>query len=209
MKYTAIIVAAGSGSRFGSSVNKVWHELNHRPVLYYSIDCFLNAPDCESIIVVHSSTDLPFINSLLTQYPSIKCVIGGSCREESVWNGLQLVRSPYVLIHDGARPFITIELINRIVDALSTHHSIIPVIDANQSDHPDREVVIQNRKVRVQTPQAFYTELIKAAFHACSDQKTFSNFRDDASIVEYYENREPFMVEGELSNKKITYSSDL
>jgi len=209
MKYTAIIVAAGSGSRFGSQLNKVWHLLNGKPVLFHSIDKFLSDLSCEKVIVVYSRVDQSRIHSAINTYPSLMITEGGSCRQESVNNGLQFVSTDYVLIHDGARPFFSETLLRTLTKEVVDYPSIIPALASNNQEHPDREVMIEGIKVRVQTPQAFLTNPLKQSFKMCANDHLLESFRDDASILEHYHHISPRWIPGESSNLKITFPSDL
>lgn len=209
MKYSAIILGAGLGSRFNSQLNKVWHSLNGQPILNWSITRFYSDPMCDQVIIVLSRVDQLHAASLHQQFPMIHTVLGGETREESVANAVSHITSDYCLIHDGARPFVSSDLITRVVDALSTQDAVIPAIDGDLPKHPDRELTRDGKKYRIQTPQGFKTSILVDAFTQCRRTQCFFNFRDDASLVEHFTNVKALIVDGDIKNIKITYPDDL
>ena len=159
--YSAIILAAGSGERAGLGFNKVLFHVHNQEILKYSIDFFNNDNDCKELILVVAQPD---IDHMKNEYSSIttKIVIGGLTRQESVYKALQVVDNDYVLIHDGARPFIPAATVEALKNSLKDHYSITPGIRAKDTIkviEDDFVVKTLNRDVlfRVQTPQAFHT----------------------------------------------------
>ncbi len=209
MNYSAIIVAAGSGSRFQSKVNKVWLPLNGQPLLWYSLKIFLSDPDCQQVIVAVSKEDQTYVNDLKTHFPTIKTIWGGSCREESVYHALVHVTSSHVLIHDAARPYLTVSLVNNVKNALTNHDSIIPALRVKELPTPDRMIEVEGVSYRIQTPQGFCFSKLLEAFKRASDENRLHEFRDDASVLERYTGIKATLVQGEEANLKITYPEDL
>ncbi len=209
MEYSVIIVAAGSGSRFQSKVNKVWLPLNGQPVLWHSLKIFLSDPDCHQVIVAVSKDDQPYVRELQEHFPTIKTVWGGACREESVYHALIHVESSYVLIHDAARPYLRLNLLNNVKAALIIHDSIIPALPVKELSTPDRIIKVEGVSYRIQTPQGFHYSKLKEAFRRASDEECLHEFRDDASVLERYTGIQATLVNGDETNLKITYPDDL
>ena len=110
MEYTALVVAAGSGSRVGLGYNKMLYKLqNGNTILEETLQVFQQDARCHQIVVVASAQDMETFHEVCDE-KNICIVEGGTTRQESVWNGLQKVNCSHVLIHDGARPWLSIEL---------------------------------------------------------------------------------------------------
>ena len=121
IEYTALIVAAGSGSRMGLGYNKMLFKLkNGHTILEETIQVFQKDTRCHQIIVVASKEDIEVFMKLCTQ-GNIVFVQGGATRQDSVYHGLKAVMCEHVLIHDGARPWLTMDCIDRIVESLQVH----------------------------------------------------------------------------------------
>ena len=211
MKYDAIVVAGGVGKRADLGFNKVLYRMRDgKTVLNHSCLNFINDDDCQKLIVV-CNFELDFKCDKLVTVP------GGKERYESVLNGLNEVTSDYVLIHDGARPFLTQEIIDRICREVLTEKACavgMPVKDTIKitdtegyvASTPDRRTVWQ-----VQTPQAFDLNLIREAYQNWEDSGEKNGFciTDDAGMVERFTEQKVKMVEGSYRNIKITTPEDL
>lgn len=213
----AVILAAGTGSRFGSTLPKQFHRLGPQelPVVIHSLAVFVNAGvPIENIRLTVSAEMEDFVKELFKsvdwEVPQI--VRGGATRFESVKNALDTINCSHediILIHDGARPLVTEALIKRVVKALDGSTAAIPSVKVTDSlreissdgrSHP----VERARFYAVQTPQGFHADTIKTAY-----KQPFSPmFTDDASVVEENGVRVT-MVEGEYTNLKITSPTDL
>lgn len=123
MKFSVIILAAGSGSRTGLKRNKVLYEIHDKKVLDYSIEFFQKQPFIESILLVVSKSELTEMYEAYNDQVT-DIIIGGDTRQESVYNGLQRVTTDFVLIHDGARPFLSKESIISLKNALEVNSSV-------------------------------------------------------------------------------------
>lgn len=210
--YTALIVAAGSGSRTRLPFNKMFYEIKGKPILLYSVERFLADPDCEEVIVVHASADQGKMSTLLKNYSNVKLVLGGDTRQQSVYSGLKVAKSLYVLIHDGARPNLkktSIDELKKAVKdkkaailAVPIKDSIITVENNLISDYGDRKSTYM-----VQTPQAFLTEEILKA-HLLANNSG-SVYTDDASLYMDLFNKDVKVVLGEDDNIKVTTKADL
>lgn len=202
MKNLALIVAAGSGSRFGGETPKQYQLLNGKPVLLHSIEAFANHPDIDAVRVVIAADD----KSYNFKHPKLlDPVIGGAERQDSVRLGLEgLEGYDNVLIHDAARPYVGQNLISRIIDALKKYDSVVPVLSVAESVRVKGEAVDRREVFIVQTPQAFHYKIISSA-HKKMKGKVYT---DDAQVVEAAGGKLHF-VEGDPMNKKITTKEDM
>lgn len=208
MTYQAILLAAGNSSRSALPYNKVLHLIEDKPIIYLSASNFINDERCNKILLVCKEEEINTFKEVFVGIDKIEYVIGGKTRQESVNNALTHIDSDYVLIHDGARPYYSNNLLNEIVDKLNDHNAVIPaikVIDTLKVVKDNKVVKTLNREevVRVQTPQGFKTSLIKTA-HNKAIKNTYT---DDSSMVEEL-NEEVFVVEGETTNIKFTIKED-
>ena len=211
MNYSAIVLCAGKGSRSGLTYNKMLYRFKNKTVYEMTMEIFLNDERCKQIVVVTKEEELDDLKKLISS-KKIDYVFGGKERQDSVYNGLQVVKEDYVLIHDGARPYLKKENIDDILECLNKNDAcllIVPVkdtikvcIDGNIVKTLPREQLVQ-----AQTPQAFKTELIKRCYQKGKDKNYIAT--DDASLVEYFENIEVKAVLGSYSNIKITTPDDL
>lgn len=211
MNYSAIVLCAGKGSRSGLTYNKMLYCFKNKTVYEMSMEIFLNDERCKQIVVVTKEEELDDLKKLISS-KKIDYVFGGKERQDSVYNGLRVVKEDYVLIHDGARPYLKKENIDDILECLNKNDAcllVVPVkdtikvcIDGNIVKTLPREQLVQ-----AQTPQAFKTELIKRCYQKGKDKNYIAT--DDASLVEYFENIEVKAVLGSYSNIKITTPDDL
>lgn len=211
MNYSALVLCAGKGSRSGLTYNKMLYRFENKTVYEMTMAIFLNDERCKQIVVVTKEEELDDLKNLISS-KKIDYVFGGKERQDSVYNGLQVVKEDYVLIHDGARPYLKRENIDDILECLNKSDAcllVVPVkdtikvcIDGNIVKTLPREQLIQ-----AQTPQAFKTELIKRCYQKGKDENYIAT--DDASLVEYFENIEVKAVLGSYSNIKITTPDDL
>jgi len=212
MKKYAVIVAGGSGLRMGTSVPKQFLELQGRPVLWYTITAFLEAySDLEIILVLpqaHLQTGLHIIQT--TKDPSrVWITEGGETRFHSVKKGLDHVQlHSMVFVHDGVRCLLTPDLIRRCYNHAIDKGNAIPAISAVDTIRIETvkgNELIDREKIRIiQTPQTFFSDIIKAAF----EQDYEESFTDEASVVERL-GVKIHLVEGEAMNIKITRPIDI
>ena len=209
MNYSAIVLCAGKGSRSGLTYNKMLYRFKNKTVYEMTMDIFLNDERCKQIVVVTKEEELDDLKKLISS-KKIDYVFGGKERQDSVYNGLQVVKEDYVLIHDGARPYLKKENIDDILECLNKNNAcllVVPVKDTIKvcMDGNIVKTLPREQLVQAQTPQAFKTELIKRCYQKGKDQNYIAT--DDASLVEYFENIEVKAVLG--SNIKITTPDDL
>jgi 2-C-methyl-D-erythritol 4-phosphate cytidylyltransferase len=219
MHVTAIIVAAGAGRRFGGATAKTYLSIAGRPLILRTLDRIFATPAISNVVLVVAPGDIDYCRDLLNSDPTLKaraCDLqaGGATRQLSVRCGLEKlhVNTDVVMIHDGARPFISSALIDRCIQAAVLRGAAVvgvPVRDTIKrvSDEgyiestPDRAGLWE-----IQTPQTFHRELIVAAHDWALRQGLQAT--DDAMLVERM-GKPVFVVEGERSNFKITIPEDL
>ena len=209
MEYQAIVLAAGNSTRSGLQYNKVLFELNKTPIIYLSTKNFINDMSCNKILLVCKENDLNELKKIFADVEKIEFVIGGDSRQESVNNALKLVTSEYVLIHDGARPYFTAILLNRLIAKLKEADAVIPVWTMTDTVKEVKNgVVVKTLKrdllKRVQTPQAFKTSVILEAHNNAKSNL----YTDDSSMVEELTNTKVHAIDGEYPNIKYTFKED-
>ncbi len=212
MDLYVVIVAGGSGKRMGAEIPKQFLELAGRPVLMHTIERFKSFNDAIEIITVLPENQLRFWIDLQKKHSfSIlhTLVKGGTNRFFSVRNGLKFVNSPgLVAIHDGVRPFISIDTIKRCFDTAEKLGNAIPAISPTESLRllTDQGSLPLNRfsVKQIQTPQVFSTGLIKNAYK----QDYSQDFTDDATVLEKT-GEKINLIEGNRENIKITNPEDL
>ena len=212
MKKFAVIVAGGTGSRMNNIIPKQFLLLNGKPVLYYTINAFLNAYDDVHIILVlpeeHVAAGQEIIDAFF-DYSRIQIAKGGRTRFHSVQNGLQLVHEEsIVFVHDAVRCLLSVDLIHRCYEAAIKNGSAIPVIDSKDSvrliTDEGNEALERNAVKKVQTPQTFHSKILLPAFNIDYKDK----FTDEATVVEAF-GLKVELVEGEENNFKITRPVDM
>lgn len=212
MEYSALIVAAGSGSRMGLGFNKVYAKLKDgQTILERTIGVFLRDPDCKEIIVV---TDPEEYRKRIPARSIGRIVLcsGGKTRQESVNCGLQAVTQPIVMIHDGARPYLSLKNLANLKTVMETEKAALLMVPCKDTikkvvNGYVEETYDRTTLAAAQTPQVFDTELILD----CMERAIEEGFTgtDDTSLVEKYSNVKVKMVEGSYENIKITTPEDL
>lgn len=212
MKKFAVIVAGGNGTRMNNNLPKQFILLKGKPVLYYSIKCFLDAyEDCGLILVLpeeYMAAGQEVIDAFF-DYSRIQITTGGATRFHSVQNGLKLVtEESIVFVHDAVRCLVSIELIHRCYEAAIELGSAIPVVDCKDSvrmlNEEGSDALERSQIKLVQTPQVFHSKIIIPAYNIDYKEK----FTDEASVAEAF-GLKLHLVEGEENNIKITRPIDL
>ena len=191
---SVVIVSAGRGSRMKADINKQFLKLKGKEVIAHTIDKFYNNKNIDEIVVVVKEDEADFFRRNIIDkygYKNIKIAFGGKERQDSVFNGLKAVneRCDIVLIHDGARPFVTDEIIKNSIECAKKNKCVIvgvPVKDTIKIINKDNEVCdTPNRSTlwSIQTPQVFeYLSIIKA--HKIAKEKSYYG-TDDSMLMEY------------------------
>lgn len=211
-KKYAVIVAGGRGARMGSPIPKQFLPFLGKPLLCYAIEAFANALPGINIILVLPADQLKSAQTVLRSYigsVDVTVVAGGETRFNSVQNGLKEVKNDgVVFVHDGARPLISSDLIQRCYNQALEKGSAIPAIPVAESvrilENGISRAVNRDMLRIIQTPQTFLTELILPAF----SQPYQPAFTDEATVVEA--NGTPIhLIEGLHDNIKITVPEDM
>lgn len=203
MKITAIITAGGTSSRYGNT-NKLLEKINNKEVLRYTIEAFENS-NVDEIIICANKSIIPELEKLFTH----KIIEGGTTRQESVFNGLKATTCDFVLIHDGARPMITPEIINKSIELVKEKNAITVMtktIDTIKKVENGKIIstIDRTQLYNTQTPQAFKYDLIKSAHEKLQGK----NFTDDAGMLEFL-GYDVYVLDGDYKNIKITTPNDI
>jgi len=222
-KFAAVVLSAGVGSRMKSDIPKQYMDLLGKPVIYYSLKAF-EENAFSSIVLVCGKDDIEYCQKEIVEKYGLKNVTaivhGGKERYHSVYEGLKAISgADYVFIHDGARPMLNADIIERLKEAVVQEEAAVagmPVKDTIKivddekyvADTPERKYVWQ-----VQTPQCFAYSIIYDAYKSIIQDEeegwTIPNITDDAMVLEYATDHEVKMVEADYRNIKITTPEDL
>jgi len=219
VKTAAIITAAGAGIRMGGDQAKQFMDLDGRPLLAVTLECFERSPDIDGIVLVVPPGKVDDCRDQIVKKHRlakvVKVVAGGKRRQDSVRLGLEATEGhyPLVLIHDGVRPLVSADLISRIAKAINQYRAVIPALAARETvkeaDRAGLVVKTHDRRALwlVQTPQAFrYEDILQA--HRRALNENWEEMTDDALLVE--RTGVPVkIIEGSEENIKITTPRDL
>jgi len=208
----ALIMAGGKGERMNSEIPKQFLEIQGKPILMHTLDVFHRFDHAMQLILVLPEVQFDYWKELCTKYQfnvQHQVVAGGKTRFESVQNGLSVIPSEaLVAIHDGVRPLVSFETIERCFNAAEMYGAAIPVFEMVESVRQITEngskSVDRNAYKLVQTPQIFDAGMLKKAY----EQPFSALFTDDASVVEA-SGQKVELVEGNRENIKITTAFDL
>ena len=217
-KCTAVIVAAGSGKRMGGNKPKQFLSLKGKPIIYYTINAFEKNDNIDSIILVTGADYISYCKEKIEDKYGFKkisrIISGGSERQYSVYNALKIIEpdTDIVLIHDGVRPFIMQQDINKIIEDTGLYGAAVMAVKSKDTvkfadesgfvaETPDRE-----RLWNIQTPQGFKLDIIKAAYDKAASDGFLGT--DDSSLAERNGVRVK-ITEGHYTNIKITTEEDL
>lgn len=207
-----IIVAAGSGSRFGASLPKQYCLLDGKPILMHTIDNMRKALPDSQIILVLNKDFVDYWVDLCKEYSfeSPMVVVGGETRWQSVKNAINVIPSEakIVSVHDGARPFVNKAMVERLISALKIASGAIPVVavtDSLRCIDGDSSIPVDRSLYRaVQTPQMFCAAKLLEAYSLPFDE----TFTDDASVMAAL-GYDVTLVDGDTYNIKITHPLDI
>ena len=230
---TAIVLAAGSGSRMKSTVAKQYLPLAGKPLICHALQAVECSEIIDDCILVTGEQDMEYVRTEIVEKYNFRKVVsivaGGAERYLSVANALEKMAAGglkvpntdgYVFIHDGARPFLTEEILQRTYDAVTHYHACVaamPVKDTVKiADENGFGVQTPDRRYvwAIQTPQVFDIRLIQEAYRRLKDNleeihKQGISITDDAGVVEMFTEYKVKLVEGEYSNIKVTTPEDI
>lgn len=214
-KVTAVILCAGSGTRFNSELNKVYIEINKRPIISYSIEKFSNNKYIDEIIMVTKPDEEELCNKAVNEFcklGSIKKTYGGDTRKDSVHNALNIATGDIAIIHDGARPLLTDKMISDCIESMDVFKgATIGVKSKDTIKITDDEGIIISTTERkntwiIQTPQCFDKELLLKGHEIETEHGV--EITDDCMIMEIL-GYPVKVIEGEYTNIKVTIKEDL
>lgn len=212
-----VIVAAGTGSRMKKDINKQFIKLKNKEIVAHTIEKFYNSENIDDIVVVIREDEEEYFNKNIKEkygFTNIKVAHGGNERQDSVFNGIKMLKKEcdVVLIHDGARPFVTDDIIKRSINKANEHNAIVVGVkvkdtikvvsdNGNIVDTPNRSYLWA-----VQTPQVFKYDIITKAYEDAYNNNYYGT--DDAMLVERI-GYNVKIIEGSYNNIKITTQEDL
>lgn len=211
--FSFLLLAGGSGTRMQDSTPKQFMLIAGKPMIMHTLDRIEKIEDISNVVVVCKKEHRDQITSYKSQYGLRKNIIfatAGVTRQESVYNGLKKVKTPSVIIHEAARPFVKEQefryLIN-IDDIYATYTIPIPFTVLKADDEGVYGLLDRNELVNIQLPQKFDTaSLLEAHEKAAKDRKTFT---EDVSMIIYYNGIKVKHIRGNSNNIKITDQTDL
>ena len=206
MKKALILACAGNGKRAGFEKNKLLVSFNGKTCLERSLSVFIDSGLIDEYILTVSKTDFEEIKNLVP--PFIKLVIGGNTRTESVINALKEVNSEIVLVHDGARPFVTKQIILDVIESVKKYGSGITAIPSSDTIFSAENEIItkyigKSQLYSVQTPQGFFTQDLVKAYSLIGDK----TFNDDGEVYMHAFGK-TYVVQGSSKNIKLTHPED-
>lgn len=214
MKVTAILLTAGNSTRFKKKFNKNLEKVNNKYIFEYSLEQFEKNNFVNEIIIAVKQDEMEQIQTILDSKKlskSVKLVIGGNTRQESVYNCINYTDSDIVLIHDGARPLIKQEYINNCIEIMKEFcGASIAVKSKDTIKICDENNIVENTTKRentwiIQTPQCFKREKL---LEAHKKFKNNSGITDDCMLLELL-NEKIKLIEGDYTNIKITTPEDI
>lgn len=213
-----VIAAAGQGSRMGIKTNKQFILLNNKPVITYSLDFFEKQETVDEIVVVTSAKEMDYCRHEIVaknKYKKVSAVIiGGQQRQDSVWEALQFLGedTDLVAVHDGARPLLSTDVLNRLLIAAEEWGAAIPGVPSRDTikminrDSFVRQTLDRNVIYSIQTPQVFKFKELYCAYKYAYEEEFYAT--DDAALFERYIGQVK-VVQGDYDNIKITTPLDL
>lgn len=216
-KFTAIVLAAGSGKRMEQEIPKQYMRMGDAPLMVHCLRTFQESKVTQIVLVVAPGDVEKCRKEIIERYRITKCVAiveGGEERYNSVYAGLKAIDDGYVLIHDCARAFVSIDIIHRCMSAVTLYESCVvgmPTKDTVKLTDDHRKVLDTPDRSNVwivQTPQCFEYNLIRGAYDkiiASAD----TSITDDAMIVERATDHDVHMIPGSYSNIKVTTPEDI
>ena len=206
-KVTCVIVAAGKGLRFGGDTPKQFLKIKGKTILEISTEKFQRSDKVDEIVIVTSGEFMGYVSELMKPYDKVTSVVeGGSERQDSVFNGIKASTGDVLLIHDGARPFVTPDVIDKVIEASVNDGCAVPVVNPKDSIRTVDGNLDRSKLFMIQTPQGFRREIIIKAYEKAMKDGFYGT--DDGGIAEYA-GYHVTMTEGDYENIKITTREDM
>ncbi len=207
MKINAIIPAGGNSSRFGTK-NKLIEKINGKEVIRYTVEIFEQS-NVDEIIICANSSIMEELKEIFKDFKKVRIINGGENRQQSVFNGLRASECDYVLIHDAARPMISIDIVNRAIELVQEKKAITvatKTIDTIKEVQDGKIIrtIDRSKLYNTQTPQAFEYGMIMNAHLKLIGQ----DFTDDAGMLEKL-GATVYILDGSYKNIKITTQNDI
>lgn len=224
MKTVAIVLAAGNGSRMNSGVKKQFMDINGKPLIYYSLKTFQES-FIDEIILVTAKEDIEFCKFEVVKkydFSKVKCIVeGGKERFNSVMHGMKMIdECDYVYVHDGARPLIDLETLERLQANAEEYGTAVAAVASKDTvkivDNENFVISTPSRNTvwNIQTPQVFRHSILSEAYERLSMRLTHVaaddlHITDDAMVVENFTTAMVKLVEASYKNIKITTPEDV
>ena len=207
MNASVVIVAAGKGKRLGG-VDKAFLKIHGKEMLLYSLRVFLSISYTKEIIVVLNNGNMSRAKKIIKN-EKVKFALGGDTRADSVRNGVEKATFPFVIVHDAARPFVTRELIEELVNGIGNADAAIPVLSVKPTIKEVeggfvKKTLDRSKLVTVQTPQIFKRSRLLDAYEKTSTD----DITDEATLIERIGGKVK-VVKGLEENIKVTTPFDL
>lgn len=215
LAYSAVVLCAGSGTRSHLGYNKIFYEVDHKPLFLYALEGFIEDSDCRQIVVVVKESEKERIETIVDgigKDSRIEYVIGGKERSESVAHAIEAVSENIVFVHDSARMKVEMEHLNALKDAITVSNAALlglPIADTVKRVNADQVVGTEDRSTLylAQTPQVFHTKALYRLLQRAEEEKY--TVTDEIMLVEHYEDDAKIkMVIGSKKYTKWTYEED-
>lgn len=210
--YDVIIPAAGMGKRMQADRNKIMLTLNNKSILEHTVSAFQEDVNCRAIHLAAQKNEISAMQSMLQAYDKIGIITeGGSERQYSIYNVLKAIEPcDYIFVHDAARPFVTLETLNKLYRAVQINKSVIAAVKVKDTikrvqERRVTETLKRDELWQIQTPQAFDYQLLLNAYDKAHEEQFLGT--DDASLVERI--TDVTIVESDYDNIKITTPEDM
>ncbi len=209
MKIDIIIPAAGQSKRFKNKIKKQFFMLNSKPIIELTVNCFRHMENIGNIIIAVSEDDIELFNTIDLPHNTI-LVKGGKERAHSVYNALVQSKSEYVMVHDGARPFLSKNTLNLLIENYRENSIVLPALIPNETvriRNDDRtELVNRDNVYLIQTPQFCAASDLKKAMKQCFENDLL--FTDEAEYISHLGGK-IIIIDGDVNNIKITSPDDI
>lgn len=218
VRFTAIVLAGGNGSRMGTATAKQYILYKDKPLLYYALKAFEDSAVDDIVLVCRTGDEDYCKKEIVEKYSFNKVkhiVAGGKERYNSVYAGLQMCDSDYVMIHDGARVCISSEVIERCMEEVIEYKACVAAVPVKDTIKiadtkgfveatPDRNMLWQ-----IQTPQSFDYNLVRDAYYRMMNSDCNLNITDDSMVVENFSKNKVHLTMGDYNNIKVTTPEDM